>query len=1016
MKLMLSVAVLCAVGLGQPLAPAADEAQPGGASAAGLEFYEKKIRPLLAENCFECHGEQKHKGGLRLDSREGWATGGDSGPALVPGAVEASRLIKAVRYRDKEFQMPPKQRLSAQQVADLEQWIKLGAPAPRTAPAVAVTKRPGLSLEEGRKHWAYQPPQKPAPPAVKDAAWPRGDLDRFILAKLEAKGLKPVADADPQTLGRRIYFDLIGLPPTPEEAAAFVKEYEAGIAHQPAAIAQLVDRLLASPHYGERWGRHWLDVARYAESVTLRGFVFPEAWRYRDYVIAAFNRDLPYDRFMREQVSGDLLPAANVAERARQLTATTFLTMGNNVYEEQDKKQLEMDAIDEQLDVISKAFLAQTVTCARCHDHKFDPIPTRDYYALAGILKNSRLLSHENVSKWIEVPLPLAPEAEEPYLKQEAQLAALKGRLQSAKEAAAKRTAASGKEPVPTKAGALATKDFPGVVVDDAQAKVVGNWRKSQFGKNYIGDGYLEDEDKDKGSKTLTFIPELPRPGKYEVRLAFLAAPNRATNTPVIVFSADGERTFHINQRVTPPIEGRFVSLGQHKFELNGQGFVIVANEGTQGHVVADAVQFLPVEMLETLAAVKSNGTAKATTDLDPKPGPIKKTAAAKNPSAKPAKTTDEDVKKLEEELKQLTESGPKRPMVMTVKEEPQVGDIRVLVRGSVHNPGDLVPRGFLQIATLGPTPVITPKESGRRELGEWLASRENPLPARVMANRVWHWLTGAGLVRTTDNFGTMGEAPSHPELLDYLATRFVAEGWSVKKLVREVVLSRTYQLASGPSVQSGKDGTKLNGRKLNTESLNTEYFSRAAAADPENRLCWRANRRRLDAECIRDTVLAVSGQLQLAVGGATIKGTVNADYGYQHTDTRRSVYAPVFRNALPELFAAFDFADPSVVSGKRNTSIVAPQALFLLNHPFVREQAKAAARGALAAAGDDAKRIERAYRTALGRPPTAAETKLALTFLSAPADGQEIEGKRLDAWAEFYQALFASLDFRYLN
>jgi mono/diheme cytochrome c family protein len=970
------------------LAPArADDALKQ--SSEGLEFFEKRIRPLLTSACLECHGDAKQKGGLRLDSRDGWAKGGESGPALVPGDTEASLLLKAVRYRDKDIRMPPKKKLTDEQIADLEKWVKLGAPDPRTG-ARAVAKKGAINIEEGREHWAYQLPKKSASPAVKDAAWPRGDIDRFILATLEEKQLKPVGDADPVTLVRRIYYDLIGLPPTPEEIEAFVRESSSG--NRQTAISTLVDRLLASPHFGERWGRHWLDVARYGESVTLRGFVFKEAWRFRDYVIAAFNDDLPYDRFVREQVAGDLLSSSTTSERARQLTGTTFLTMGNTVFEEQDKKQLEMDVVDEQLDVVSKAFLAQTVTCARCHDHKFDPIPTRDYYALAGILKNARQINHANVSTWVELPLPLSEADEAPHKKHEAQVAALQARIKDAKDAAAK-LAANAKSTNTAAAVALAVKDLPGIVVDDAQAKLIGNWKQSQFGGRFIGEGYVYESGGPGADKTATFQPEIPKAGKYEVRLAYISNSNRATNTHVTIFSADGEKTVLVNQRDVPPIDHRFVSLGQHRFEANGQGFVIVSTEGARGGVVvADAVQFLPADSPEVAASPAPAPTATSDS-AKPAKAATKLTAAEKKAAKNAAKT--EDVKTLEDELKKLNDSGPKRPMVMSVKEEPTIADLRVHVRGSVHNLGDVAPRGFLQVATHGKPAQPGAKSSGRLELGNWIASRDNPLTARVMVNRAWHWLFGAGLVRTPDNFGTTGEAPSHPELLDHLAVKFMDEGWSVKRLVREMVLSRTYQQAS---------------------AIPQSAIRNPQSEDPENKLLARAHRRRLDAECIRDSVLVVSGQLNLERGGPTLKPGTAADYNYKHTDTRRSVYSPVLRNALPDLFEVFDFADPSMVSGRRNTSTVAPQALLMMNHPFVMEQSKVAARRTLALPGGDAMRIESAYRLALGRTPTDAEKKLALGYVTLPADGQVLESRQLDAWAQFYQALFASMDFRYLN
>jgi len=977
------LALACAVG--GLLLPATAQNQPDG-----VEFFEKKIRPLLAEHCYECHSAgKKTKGGLNLDSREGWMKGGDSGMTLVPGDPEASLLIKAVRYKDKEFQMPPKRKLSDTQIADFEQWVKLGAPDPRTGGAVAAKKE--ISIAEGRKHWAYQLPKQPALPAVKDATWSRTDTDRFILAKLEEKSLRPSADADPVTLVRRIYFDLVGLPPTPEQIDAFLREsHTTDGSHK--SYEKLVDGLLASPHFGERWGRHWLDVVRYAESLTLRGFVMKEAWRYRDYVITSFNTDKPYDRFLREQVAGDLLPHQSVPQRQQQLVATAFLTLGNTNLEEQQKKQLDMDVVDEQLDTIGKAFLGQTIGCARCHDHKFDPIPTRDYYAMAGILKSSKTLEHSNVSKWLEFPLPMPPGEDKDFAAHDKAVAKLQASIKAAKESA--NVAIARQATLPS--GALDAKVLAGVVVDDEQAKKVGSWTGSRSTKTFIGDGYLHDANEGKGTKTITFQPDALRAGKYEIRLAYSPGKARADNTPVTIFSADGEKTIRVDQRTDPPIEGRFVSLGQFRFEQNGAGFVIVGTEGTKGIVTADAVQFVPVGMLAETTATSDAGKKGAKADVS------------------------ESVKKMEAELKKLQDSGPKRPMFMSVKEE-NPGDTQIHVRGSVQNLGAKVPRGFLQVANYGPAPKISEKESGRREFGDWLASRENPLTARVFANRAWTWLFGAGLVRSPDNFGTTGDAPTHPELLDHLAVRFMDGGWSVKKLVREMVLSRTYQQSSSIqysvfSDQSKADGARPNEAQLNTDSLNTEHFSRASAADPENKLLWRANRRKLDAESIRDTVLQVSGQLELAQGGPLLKPGTSADYNYKHTDTRRSVYSPVLRNSLPELFEAFDFADPSLVVGKRSDSTVAPQALFMMNHPWVMEQSQSAAQKLLAAKlADDRERVARAYRLVLGRPPTDGEVTLALKFLPAESSASEA-AKRAEAWGRFYQALFASVDFRYLN
>jgi hypothetical protein len=908
----------------------------------GVEFFEKNVRPVLVEHCYRCHATNtKQRGGLALDTREAVRKGGDSGPALVAGKPNESLLVKAVRYSD-SLKMPPKGKLPDAAVAELVKWVEMGAPDPRTAAVVA--RKGGMDIEAGRKFWSFQPARDVGPPPVKDAAWPRGDIDRFILSRLEAKGLKPVADADRATLLRRVSYDLIGLPPAPEEIEAFVKD------ESPEAYEKVVDRLLASPHYGERWGRHWLDVARFAESSGGgRSLLFKDAWRYRDYVIAAFNKDKPYDRFVQEQIAGDLLPPATPEQRQDGLTATGFLVLGPTNYERQDKDALEMDVIDEQLDTMGRTLLGMTIGCARCHDHKFDPIPTKDYYALAGIFKSTQTLIHENVSRWVDRPLPMPPELEAAAKKHDQAVATLKEKIRLAKAADAK----AGKEPVVGKV--IKPGDLPGIVLDDSKAKKVGEWTHSKFSNNYIGDGYLHDGNAGKGGKTLTFVPEIPKAGKYEVRLAYAPGTSRATKVPVSVLHVDGEFDGHVNMQETPPIDGRFVSIGTFRFNTNGQWFVMVSNEDTTGHVTVDAVQLLPED------------EDKGTSDAKPKP-------------------VTADVKKLEAELKKLTESGPDRPTAMGVQEAAKVENCPVAIRGNIHNKGEVVPRGFLQVATRGQAPSIPAKESGRRELAMWLTSTDNPLTARVMANRVWHWLFGAGLVRTVDEFGTTGEPPSHPELLDHLAIRFARDGWSVKKLVRSVVLSRTYRLSSAPQKE-------------------------ALAADPENRLLWRQNRRRLDAEAIRDTILVVSGKLDRTVGGPNVRKGTSSEYGYVFDDVRRSVYTPVFRNRLLELFEAFDFPDPNLVMGKRNVSTVATQALYLMNSPFLMEQARHAAKAALASSVGDENRVERAYRVTLGRLPTPREKEIALEAVSG-----KMNAEQLAAWERLYQALFASIDFRYVN
>ena len=732
------------------------------------------------------------------------------------------------------------------------------------------------------------------------------------------------------------------------------------------AIARTTDRLLASPRFGEAWGRHWLDVARFAESSGGgRTLLFKDAWRYRDYVIESFNADVPFDRFIREQLAGDLLPAATPTDQRRQTTATAFLALGPTNYEEQDKQQLRFDVIDEQLDTLGKAFLGQTIGCARCHDHKFDPIPQRDYYAMAGILASTRtLVSYtENVARWISAPLPGDNTAETTLRAQELKIAVAEKDLADAKAALAE--ASKGLSLATDKPGkSISPKALPGIVIDDTEAKVVGEWKHSKSVGSYIGDGYLTDYNTGKGEKTVTFTPVIPQSGRYDVRLAYSYLGDRANNVKITILHADGEDTVYVDETQVPAVDGRFVSLGKYRFEKDGAGYVLISNEGTKKFVTVDALQLVP-EADATAAEAKEDKT-------DPAKGVVAKR-----------------VKKLEAELKKLKSDGPMRETAMAVREGDSIIDTQIRVRGVQKQRGDTVPRGFLHV-TLTNEPNIPEAESGRREMADWIASPQNPLTARVFVNRVWSWLFGTGIVRTVDIFGTTGEKPSHPELLDYLAARFVAEGWNTKRLIREIVLSHTWQ----------------------------EAVTKSPAADPENRLFLHANRRRLDAEQLRDTILAVSGQLKLDYLGPNIAGAgdidannfsaQNIEYKYVFTDTRRSVYTPAFRNKRLELFEAFDFGDINSTTGQRNVSTVAPQALYLLNHPFVVDQAREAAERTLALPGGNTEHIVAAFRRTVGRAPSATEMEKCRRFLGAQPS--------LEDWAELHQMLFACIDFRYLD
>jgi hypothetical protein len=958
------------------------------------DFFEKRIRPVLVHHCYECHSTKSRivQANLYVDSREGLRAGGDSGPAVVPKKPDESLLLTALRYDGLE--MPPKGKLPDAIVADFAKWIELGAPDPREKPKVAAAEKKYNTLESGRSFWAFQTPKRHAVPNVKQADWPRSDIDRFLLARLEATGLKPAPDADPATLLRRLHFDLVGLPPTPSELERWLAD------PSPEHYRKIVDALLSSRAFGERWGRHWLDVARYAESSGGgRSLVFPDAWRYRDYVIESLNADKPYDRFLIEQIAGDLLPFDTPQQRHEQLVATAFLAIGPTNYEEQDKDVLEMDVIDEQIDTIGRTILGMTIGCARCHDHKFDPIPTRDYYALAGIMKSTKTLIHDNVSKWVDAPLPMEPKLAEAVERHAAEVNALQKRVAAARTELQKQQS---KEVVGLGKGILHSKQLPGMVLDDLFAAEVGPWKKSTFSGNYIDEGYLYDDRSQGGEKTLTFTPVFSREGRYEVRLAYIPHDNRAEKVPVTILHCDGEKTVHVNMREAPPIDGRFVSLGTYRFDRNGQWFVLVSNTGTNGHISVDAVQFLSEK------------------DLDAGP------AIAEIPPGKAGNAvTAQGVKALESELKKLTDSGPKRPVAMSIEEGPKQEDIRICIRGSLTNRGDVAPRGFLRITLPDPQQALTttdseigPNESGRLQLARWVASRDNPLTARVMVNRIWHHLFGTGIVRTPDLFGTTGELPSHPELLDWLALEFqkdsedgsqeTGEGqaahhgdWSIKRMIRTIVLSRAYQLSSeapfpeNPAVPSP-----------------STLDPRPSPPDPENRLLQHQNRRRLEAECLRDAMLVAGGRLKDSNGGQTLKIGPEGEYGYKFDDTLRSVYTPVLRNRLHELFEVFDFADPNLVLGRRNISTVPTQALFLLNSPFVMQEAEHAAKHALADASlDDAARLDRAYRATLTRLPNNDERRAAMAFL---ASSEKDEHARVATWSRLYQALFASVDFRY--
>ena len=736
-------------------------------SPEALEFFESKIRPVLATNCYACHSAEAktRMGGLSLDTRDGIRSGGQRGHAVVPGDIESSLIVGALRY-DGALKMPPTGKLPDEVIAHFERWVEIGAPDPREAAVRQAASQ--IDIEQGRQYWAFQVPERTNPPPVRDLAWSSGTIDQFVLAAMEARGLRPVSETSRTDWLRRVTFDLTGLPPVPEDIRSFLND------NSPRAFSKVVDRLLQSERFGERWGRHWLDVVRYADSSgRTRNLPFPVAWKYRDYVIAAFNEDKPYDRFVQEQIAGDLLPFGSAAERVENQIATGFLAIGAHDLNEPDAKQFEMDVADEMINVSTRSVLALSVGCARCHDHKFDPIPTTDYYALAAIFRGSELRS--------------------------------------------------------------------------------GLRRRPRFNAGYF---------------RVQRLVELDGVLDY-------AGPNSAE------FRAEREALWNALQAA----------------ESEG--------DRNKCRELARAIGKLPIP--ENLA--------------------------------------------------------------MGVVETGNPVTTKVNIGGDPHTLGERVDAGFVQ--ALFPDGADLPRigkgSSGRLQLARWLTRRDNPLTARVMANRVWHHLFGKGLVATVDNFGSTGRRPTNGALLDYLAVQFMDQGWSVKSLIREIALSRAYRLSTG------------------FDAANFEQ-------DPDNDYLWRANLRRLEAEALRDSVLLVSGELD---AGAPPASPVNGfDRNQQlnpgskqvaNWDTEamyRSVYVPVIRNLGSRMFDAFDFPEPSETHGARDVTTGPGQALYLMNNEFIRSQAGVAAERLLAARSSDRERVEHAFRQVLSRDPSPQEAERAVKYL----------------------------------
>jgi hypothetical protein len=1148
------LAVLCLLG-GPARSPSREP------SAAEVEFFEKEVRPILVEKCTKCHGDSKPKGGLKLTSRAHLLGGGDSGPAIVAGKPDESLLVRAVRYEDRP-RMPPGGKLTDRQIAALTRWVKLGAPWPGPQGMAMTPVRQFAISDNQRRFWSFQPVKQVPPPAVKDTAWPRSPLDRFILAGLERKELAPALPADRRTLIRRATFDLTGLPPTPEEVRAFLED------RSPGAFARVVDRLLASPAYGERWGRHWLDVVRYADARDLIQLPppsdFREAWRYRDWVVEAFNRDLPYSDFLQYQIAGDLLqPRDKTRLDADALVATGMLAIADFVPGDVDKELMIADYVNDQIDVVGRAFLGLTLACARCHDHKFDPVSTEDYYGLAGIFFSSRLIPGPVPGNTPLVRVPLLSEsaikeATKRFETSQKHRAALEqqlaGTLDREMRAHLKRVL-----PALTARYLVAACEYTYLVASKMPLSPAEYARREKLDEGVLAGwlAYLAPDGPGQRRHALAVwrknlreaaAGKLDRPALERVaqklEQALASRPDQKAPSLLLHLRADDpdlraddtgqvtrwpdlapipadaippprrrgprKETTKINgrdrralrfsgtelleaRRRMPPAGSLFVvcrldpagnpaqrligwedaSVGQHGLGLMpdpaGRLHVIARNNGANGDIVNGHMASAPFEIISVtwgaagvtlhrdrkpagtsggIRAISSDPSIKALriggpgsgasplfrgdvaelriydeqlddstrasveaelfarwftaasneqapvddlavlyADLVSPRGPFSSKSADRT-RLLPAAVRDR-LAALRSELDGLKDLRPPTiPEAVVVQDGGPKGtrfegfrDAHVFVRGDPKNRGKLVPRRFPVILAGDRQPALT-GGSGRLQLARWLAGADHPLTARVMVNRIWQHHFGEGLVRTPSNFGERGERPTHPELLDYLASRFVASGWSVKAMHRLIMLSAVYQQSSGIAASKVADPATPPSSSPNPQSA----IRNPQSVDPDNRLFGRMNRRRLEAEAIRDSLLAVAGRLDWQRGGPAF-----ADLAVP----RRTLYLQSVRTGSDAAGFAplFDRADPGAIVDRRGVSTVAPQALFFMNDPFVTTAAATlAARMVREAPGGPEPIVRRLYEIVFCRPPRPAELAVGLKLLGMGANVDPLE------------------------
>jgi hypothetical protein len=889
------------------------------------DFFEKRIRPVLISKCLSCHGEKKQESGLRLDTRAAVLKGGERGAAVILGNAAGSRLMQAVRYEDDDLQMPPDNKLTQAEVDALARWIQLSLPWPENT-------RLHSGQDANKPHWAFEPVQRPQVPGIQNVDWAKTAIDRFISARLEAGGISPSPQVDRRTFIRRATFDLLGLPPTPDEVDTFLKD------SSPDAIAHLIDRLLASPRYGERWGRRWLDVARYADN---KGYVFfedsnyPWAYTYRDYVIRALNADLPYDQFVREQIAADQL---DLGDNQRPLTAMGFLTLGghfmNNTH----------DIIDDRIDVVTRGLMGLTVTCARCHDHKYDPIPQADYYSLYGVFRSS----YEPTVH----PLFQAPPDSGEYRKFAAEMAKREKAL----------------------------VDF-----------VTTKHRELVTGARQRVDEYLKAANARRGVPPADNFMLLVEKGDINPAMLlrwqrYLENPRRVHDEvwrPWRELGAASAETF--NQEASSVVEGdaplnpilrkRLAASPPNSMDeladlyagllrdMNAQWLAVLKQAGEAGEPAPKQLADQPAEQLrQTLYGPDAPADAPLQMDW----GFL---------SLFPDRPTQGEYKALLKAVEEWSATGagaPPRAMVLYDAELPH--EPRIFQRGQPNRLGDFVPRQFVAVASSDRKPFA--HGSGRRELADAIVDPGNPLTARVIVNRVWMHHFGRGLVPTPSDFGLRSEPPSHPNLLDYLATEFMERGWSIKELHRAIMTSAVYQQES----LDREDGLQI---------------------DPENRLLWKMNRRRLDFESLRDSVLTVSGGLTAQMYGKPVDL-----FGADQSKPRRSIYGFINRMDVSPLLTTFDFPNPIASSAGRVSTTVPPQALYLMNNKFAADAASRLMRRFDNAKGEV--RIAAIYQLLFARQPTTDELAVSHSFLGKEPDEA--------AWSRYVHGLLMTNEFMFID